>query len=112
MDRCIPAMIQSNASYVHAIDTNGHCNNIYSEENCVGQFIRLHPSLWYQSVLSMAAHRWDDDALVANEKMIVGSIGPCLGKCDPQNWAGMMRDVPTSVTLYYAVDYTGEKRIL
>lgn len=60
----------------------------------------------------MAAHRWDDDVLVANEKMVVTSIGPCLEKCDPQNWAGMRNDILTNVTFYDETDYKGEKRII
>lgn len=91
------------------INTNGNCINIYSRENCVGQFIRVQTSRFSEHVRNMAGHRWEDDILVDHEKMIVGSIGPCLEKCDPQNWVGMRKDIPTNVTLYSNVGYNGEE---
>lgn len=97
---------------IYKIETNENCINIYSRDNCAGKFIRLQTSDVYTNISDMAAHRWDDDVLVANEKMVVTSIGPCLEKCDPQNWAGMRNDILTNVTFYDETDYKGEKRII
>ncbi|OXA45219.1 hypothetical protein Fcan01_20142 [Folsomia candida] len=85
-DRCIPVIPKSESGDISQLETNGNCINIHSRENCTGQFIRLQtiPVLTY--VDDIAAHRSEDDILVANENMIIGSIGPCFEKCDPQNW--------------------------
>ncbi|OXA45010.1 hypothetical protein Fcan01_20140 [Folsomia candida] len=110
VERCIPAIPKSESGDIHKIETKGNCINIYSQENCVGQFIRLRTSGYFKYVDDMAAHRWEDDILVANEKMMVTSIGPCLEKCDPQNWAGIRRDIPTNVTFYDQGTYKGAKK--
>lgn len=39
-----------------------------------------------------------------NEHVRIGSIGPCLNKCDDRNWAGMGDD-SFQVRLYKDEDY-------
>ncbi|OXA45022.1 hypothetical protein Fcan01_19957 [Folsomia candida] len=107
VDRCIPVLPESKSGDIHTIRTNGTCINIYSQENCVGQFIRLQTSFGFMYVDNVAAHWRQDGVLVTNENATVASIGPCFEKCDPQNWVGMRRDLSASVTLYDKENYEG-----
>ncbi|OXA44908.1 hypothetical protein Fcan01_19938 [Folsomia candida] len=63
VESCIPVIPKSEYGDIHGIETNGNCINIYSEENCVGQFVRLQTSRNFRYIDNMAAHRWEDNIL-------------------------------------------------
>ncbi|XP_021961566.1 uncharacterized protein LOC110857255 [Folsomia candida] len=107
VDRCIPFIPKSESGDINGIQTYGNCINIYSKENCVGQFVRLQSGAMIQFVYFKAVDSYAYNILDDHEKMMVGSIGPCLEKCDPQNWAGMRSHLSTKFTLYEEADYTG-----
>lgn len=111
MDRSVHAIPKSKPNDIYEIQTNGNCINIYPQENCVGQFVRVQTGLNYIYVGNLVGNRLDKNIVVDHEKVIVGSIGPCFEKCDPQNLVGMRKDLSTSVTLHDELYYPGEKRM-
>ncbi|OXA45065.1 hypothetical protein Fcan01_19983 [Folsomia candida] len=107
VDRCIPVLPKSRSREILSIQANGNCINIYSQENCVGQFIRLQTNFGFLYAKYIAAGFDQDFILVTSENMTVASIGPCFEKCDPQNWVGMRKDLSAEVTLYQEKNFTG-----
>ncbi|XP_035713586.1 uncharacterized protein LOC118438021 [Folsomia candida] len=107
VDRSVHAIPKSKPNDIYEIQTNGNCINIYPQENCVGQFVRVQTGLNYIYVGNLVGNRLDKNIVVDHEKVIVGSIGPCFEKCDPQNLVGMRKDLSTSVTLHDELYYPG-----
>ncbi|OXA38786.1 hypothetical protein Fcan01_26505 [Folsomia candida] len=92
---------------LYEIETNGNCINIYSKENCIGDYIRLQTTVYFTVIQNMSAHRWEGNVLVGNENITVSSIRECFDYCFPWNWHRMREEIPVSVTLYDLENYMG-----
>lgn len=105
ISKCIPRIPEAYTGLIGKIKLSGNCINIYPRFNCTGWFIRLaienHVNTFYPS----PTFNWVGDELIQKD-LLVGSIGPCFDKCDPQNWLGDGRN-PVSVTLFEQSDFSG-----